>query len=252
MMKGLSFNQKLQILILTSHLTSVYALFWHFSWIGLLVGYIGWFLFKMIGTEIIAHRYYSHKAFETTNFWKRFLTFLHFFAGDGSLLAFVGVHRTHHAYCETEKDPHSPRYMNWADITYWLKPINMEMKFWRELVRDPVIRITHNYYFLIHFSIFGLFVLFNGIEYYGYVIGLPMALCLYSNLIINNFCHQKQNGYRNYETEDDTVNNKWIMWGMFGSGLHNNHHAKPNSWTIAHKKGEWDPIGWIIDRFVKV
>ncbi len=165
-MKVLSFNRKLQILIITAHLTAIYSILFHFSWIGLLVGYIGWFLFKMIGTEIGAHIYFTHKSYKTTKFWERILLFLHFFAGDGSLLAFIGVHRTHHRHCETEKDPHSPRYMNWADITYWLKPVHLELRYWRDWIKDPVIKYTHYYYFLIHFSILGIFILLDGVEYY--------------------------------------------------------------------------------------
>lgn len=250
-MKRITFNQKLHLLIITAHVSAMYAVFFNFSWSGLLIAYLGWFLFKMIGTEIGAHRYFTHKSFETSDIKKKLLLFLHFWAGDGSLLAFIGVHRTHHGYCDTDKDPHSPQYKSWLAITYWTSPINLQLKFIKDWASDPWIKFSHYHYFKIHFLVFLIFLIAGGIDLYGYLIGLPMVLCLYTNTIINILCHSSPLGYRNFHTPDQSNNSKIIMWLMYGCGLHNNHHANASSYTLKVRPDEIDPLGFIINKFFK-
>src|SRR6186713_132052 len=71
-----------------------------------------WYLSLFFQTFFL-HRYAAHKAFTMSKFWERvsyILTWL--FQGPNYLSPYgYGVmHRMHHAFADTENDPHSPKY----------------------------------------------------------------------------------------------------------------------------------------------
>jgi stearoyl-CoA desaturase (delta-9 desaturase) len=71
-----------------------------------------WFLSLFFHTFFL-HRFASHKMYETSKNWERFFylcTWL--FQGSSYLVprAYGVMHRMHHAYSDTEKDPHSPHF----------------------------------------------------------------------------------------------------------------------------------------------
>src|SRR5688572_12626327 len=76
-----------------------------------------WYLSLFFQTFFL-HRYASHKAFTMNKFTEKvFFVLTWIFQGSNYLSPFgYGVmHRMHHAYADTENDPHSPTY----DETIW-------------------------------------------------------------------------------------------------------------------------------------
>ena len=74
------------------------------------------------------HRYAAHKAFTMSPAWEKIFYVLTFiFQGSNYLSAYgYGVmHRMHHAFADTEEDPHSPKYstgifdMMWKTKTFY-------------------------------------------------------------------------------------------------------------------------------------
>jgi stearoyl-CoA desaturase (Delta-9 desaturase) len=58
------------------------------------------------------HRYVSHHQFSMSPGWERFFNWLTFVTQNSSYLnprGYAILHRMHHAYSDTEKDPHSPK-----------------------------------------------------------------------------------------------------------------------------------------------
>src|ERR1700756_4518416 len=71
-----------------------------------------WFLSLFCQTFFL-HRYSSHKMFTMNKFWERFFYLFTFLTQGSSFLnprAYAIMHRMHHAYSDTEKDPHSPLF----------------------------------------------------------------------------------------------------------------------------------------------
>ena len=63
------------------------------------------------------HRYGAHKMFNMSKFWENVffgLTYITFGSSFLSPRAYAILHRMHHAYSDTEQDPHSPH--NFADV----------------------------------------------------------------------------------------------------------------------------------------
>src|SRR5262249_40362125 len=63
---------------------------------------------------------------------------------------------------------------------------------------------------------------------------------------INSMSHTW--GYRNYETQEGSRNN--VIMAILAHGeWHNNHHAKPGSAKLGHRRWEVDPVWWVIRLF---
>src|SRR6478735_3840637 len=86
-----------------------------------------WYLSLFFQTFFL-HRYASHKAFTMSPFTEKvFFVLTWIFQGSNYLSAYgYGVmHRMHHAFADTEDDPHSPKYstgffdMMWKTKTFY-------------------------------------------------------------------------------------------------------------------------------------
>ena len=61
---------------------------------------------------------------------------------------------------------------------------------------------------------------------------------------VNSLSHMF--GYRNYDTDDHSMNNWFVAIISSGEGWHNNHHADQSSCTVQHKWWEFDLNYYII------
>ncbi|HJY23269.1 MAG TPA: hypothetical protein VJ279_10310, partial [Hanamia sp.] len=71
-----------------------------------------WF-FSLFFHSFFLHRFASHKMFTTSKNWERAFYLMTWFTQGSSYLvprAYAVMHRMHHAYSDTEKDPHSPHF----------------------------------------------------------------------------------------------------------------------------------------------
>jgi len=245
----LTFNNKFHLLQITTHLISIYVLIMFFDPIWLLGTYISWFLVKLIGGEIGAHRYFVHRSFKTTRPKEILLMILQWFNGEGSLLAWCGVHSQHHKYSDQELDPHSPQTKSIWKVVYWVDPININPKYVVRLAKDKMIMFQHNNYFLFHFLLLFVAVVTNNIKLYGYIVALPIVLTLYTNAVVDVLTHlYPKFGYRNFDLTDCSANlgGAW-KYILLGGELHHNHHANQTSYTNKVTEQEVDILGAIID-----
>ena len=71
-----------------------------------------WYL-SLFSQTFFHHRYAAHKMFTMNKFWERFFYLFSWIAQGSSYLTprpYAILHRMHHAYSDTEKDPHSPHF----------------------------------------------------------------------------------------------------------------------------------------------
>lgn len=222
------------------------------SWWLLLVSYFVFVLMCPIGVSTGLHRLLTHKSFKTSKFFERLLTLLSVYGTVGSSIAWVAMHRMHHAYSDTSRDPHSPYDNNkltfkkflhtWFGVGESTSAV-LPISFVKDLIKDPFHKFIHNHYFKILLSpLFVLFLIDPLMVIFLY--SIPATLTLHTTSIVNVLGHK--HGYRNYETKDHSTNS-WIA-NMFslGEGWHNNHHGKPNNPFTNEKWWEWDLIGIFI------
>jgi sn-1 stearoyl-lipid 9-desaturase len=215
------------------HILAIWALF-TFSWQNLLAAAVMWWIAGSWGIGMGYHRLLTHGGFKTPKWLEYFLTFCGTLALQSGALMWVTTHRIHHAFTETDKDPHSPRSGTyWAHIGWIFKgtaqnqPESAIKKYSPDLFKDKVHVALSKYYYvptivagLILFAIGGWSMVLWGIF-------LRIVWGWHSTWLVNSATHLW--GTRRFETRDDSRNNGLIAMITFGEGWHNNHHAHPRS-----------------------
>jgi len=223
------------------------------SFWGYVVVTLLWLHTTMMCVTLYFHRDQAHRSVDLHPAVRHFCRFWLWTNTGASTREWVAVHRKHHANCEQEGDPHSPRL-------FGLKKVLLEgSELYRASARDPETVekyskgcpndwLERNVYQHTHGSYMGVWLLFAiDLVLFG-VPGIIMLALQLSNMpflaagVINGLCHAK--GYRNFETDDDSTN-LWPL-GLFiaGEELHNNHHAFPTSARFSMRRHEVD-MGWL-------
>jgi stearoyl-CoA desaturase (delta-9 desaturase) len=234
----------------------VYAHFYglaDLSVLGYVIVTLLWLHTTMMSVTLYFHRDQAHRSVDLNAAVRHFCRFWLWMNTGASTREWVAVHRKHHAHCEQEGDPHSPRL-------FGLKKVLLEgAELYRAEARNPETVekyakgcpddwLENNVYHNSNGSYFGIWLMgIADLVFFG-VPGIIMLALQLSNMpllaagVINGLCHAK--GYRNFETDDDSTN----LWpiGLFiaGEELHNNHHAFPTSARFSMRRHEVD-MGWL-------
>ena len=67
------------------------------------------YLITTLGVEAGFHRYFSHRSFDASQPVKLFFALAGSMAAQGPVVFWVANHRLHHAFTDTDRDPHSPK-----------------------------------------------------------------------------------------------------------------------------------------------
>lgn len=178
--------------------------------------------------------------------------------------AYGVMHRMHHAYADTEKDPHSPIFdkdlfnMMWRTRLVYneidREEVEVKEKFkkgvpaWRafdKIAENNIVRVMWGVvYLLIYINL--------DAPLWTYFVLLPMQFLMspVHGVVINWFSHKY--GYRNFDVKDTSTNLMPIDFLMWGECLHNNHHKYGGRPNFAVKKWEFDPMYpciWVMEKF---
>lgn len=166
--------------------------------------------------------------------------------------AYAIMHRMHHAYSDTEKDPHSPHFIEdvWG-LMIKTKNIYLEyVKFkiepepafrdryptWAFIDRIGDLWITRSVFILLYITFYVIFA-----EYWWMFLLLPVHFLMGPiHGAIVNWCGHKY-GYSNHDNDDHSKNSLPLDFLMMGELFQNNHHKSPNSVNFANKWFEFDP-----------
>jgi sn-1 stearoyl-lipid 9-desaturase len=219
--------------IVIFHILAIWALF-TFSWTNLAVGLIVWWVAGSLGIGLGFHRQLTHRGFETPQWLKRFLAVCGSMALQGSPIDWVTTHRVHHAFCETDKDPHSPRHgtywahMGWVTVgTSQVNGEDVEKRFIPDLLKDDFLVALSKYWYVPTITLGVALGLIGGWSMVLWGVFLPTTLGWHFTWFVNSVTHVW--GSRRFETHDDSTNNALVAALSWGEGWHNNHHANPTS-----------------------
>jgi len=248
-------NWKIRALQVLSHIIFVYALLQGPSW-WWLASIAVYFVMFCVGVNIGVHRYFSHASFETHPIFEKFFGVAMCLASLGSPLAWAGMHRMHHRYSDSVKDPHTPlvnQQWSWGSAfrTYlglW-REYHASLRETQELRKMPLHKFLHFYYFAVIFSYIAILSLFgwNAVIYLYFV---PAVFSFHAASMIVTVGHMV--GDRPNPTRDQSRNNVVLHWLTFGEGLHNEHHAYPKNYI--YKSTSWyflDVPGLLIEYVFK-
>ncbi len=162
------------------------------------------------------------------------------------------LHRMHHAYADTPKDPHSPKYfsnlfsMMWhtkkafADIFH--NRMEVEKRFTKNLPDWPWLdKWGQSYVSRILFSLIyiGIYILFAPYWWLYFLIPIHILSGPIHGSIINWFAHKY--GKKTFEMNNTARNFMPLDVLMMGEDYHNNHHKFPSSANFGVKWYEIDP-----------
>jgi len=181
-----------------------------------------------------------------------------YLAFEGAPIWWSTMHRAHHHFVDTPLDPHSPRngllhaWWGWVLDRRYPEHINPELQS-KDLLKDPIYRfldqggdLTKSH--ALAAALNGLFRLAI-LSRFGWVPATASMLAgltvMQVPVMLNLFCHMTSLGYKNFKTDDDSVNVWWVAALAMGEGWHNNHHAFPGSAKSGLKPSEID-VSWMV------
>jgi stearoyl-CoA desaturase (Delta-9 desaturase) len=167
------------------------------------------------------------------------------------------MHRLHHAYADTENDPHSPSYShNLFDMMWKTKKIYHDIYLNKANIKPKFLVNIPNWVFLEKMASNWTSRLFWGVLYtlfywkfanhaWQYLL-LPIHFLMgpVHGVIINWFAHKY--GYINFKVNDTAKNLLPFDFLMMGESYHNNHHKLGGRANFGIKWHEFDPTYPII------
>ncbi|WP_150466612.1 acyl-CoA desaturase [Francisella sp. SYW-9] len=221
----------------TMHLACLAIFFVNYNITALLVFLIT-FSIRTFALTAGYHRYFSHKAFQTSRVFQFILALVGTWASQKGPLWWSGHHRYHHIHSDKETDMHSPKNGVFQAHVGWVfeaRSDDVDPKFIKDWVKYPEIvwldKYAHESFAL---YLVGLFILGSCISYFyptletsglAFVFwgGILSTVLLYhTTFSVNSICHIF--GSRDYQTTDNSRNNWLVALITFGEGWHNNHH----------------------------
>jgi len=205
-----------------------------------LFGFLWYQVIAIFGISVGLHRYFSHKQFQGSKTFEIVCLTLATIAGARSPLVWVGAHRIHHVYSDTDKDPHSPDYLG-----FWRVFLNLwnvdniwsfaHRKYIKDLIDNPRIMFFHRNWKIVYFLLSAITIMIS-IELFVTVMLIPLIISFFAYGLFNAGGHK--NG--------GPITNIWINILSAGEGFHDIHHNNPGQARL-HK---YDISGFIIERFL--
>lgn len=184
------------------------------------------------------HRYAAHQSFTMSKTTERITYVLTWLLQGSNYLSAYGygvMHRMHHAYADTEKDPHSPKYdenvftMMWRTKSIYQninkKRIDIDEKFTKnvpqwsnfdKIASSKISRIIWTILYII------FFLKFASVWWLWSFLPIIILMAPIHGVIINWYAHIY--GYTNFKVKDTSKNLLPFDFLMMGEAYHNNHH----------------------------
>jgi stearoyl-CoA desaturase (delta-9 desaturase) len=226
---------------------------WHYD---LTAAEIAFFVFYAFASSFSItlgyHRLFSHVAFKAAWPIRLFVLFFGGAAFEKSAMAWAALHRLHHRYTDTDRDPYNiKRGFFYAHVGWVLvKGRRYDYSIVRDLARDPMVAFQDRHY-VIWSHVSGLIIpLLVGawIGGWTYAILFPVAarifLVLNSAFCINSIAHTF--GDRPFDPKS-SARDHWLGVVLTnGEGYHNFHHRFPTDYRNGVRWYHWDPTKWLI------
>lgn len=215
-----------------------------------------WYL-SLFSQTFFLHRYAAHKMFEMSKFWEKFFYMFTYITQGSSYLsprAYAILHRMHHAYSDTEKDPHTPHHssnvfsMMWKTKKIYNDILNnrteSELRFTQNIPQWNLIeRLGDSWYSRLMWGTAYVlyYVWFVPADMWYLFLLLPIHFLMgpVHGAIVNWSGHMY--GYQNFDNNDKSRNSLPMDFLMLGELFQNNHHKFPNKVNFGMKKFEFDP-----------
>ncbi len=224
-----------------------------------------------ISVGIGSHRLWSHGSYKTKPWIEAIIMVVNSGTLQGPILAWASNHKKHHAYADTDKDPHTPvRYKDsklkgflWAHIGWMcvgdITAHNIDKSTMNTIGKSKILQWQlKNYTWFATFmnivptTIMG-WIAFDEISCQStlaglFCCGLGRALQQQMTFSVNSVCHML--GSRKY-ANDSSGDIWWLCFLLLGENWHNFHHAFGRDYRNGNKWYHFDVHKWIIALMAK-
>lgn len=182
----------------------------------ILLSYFCYMVAVTIGITYGYHRYFSHRNFKANTWQEIVMLYCGLLCGLRSPLGWVGVHRMHHEFADTEKDPHSAKFQPWYNILFSLWHIDtIPRKYIKDMIKNPRVVFFHKHRYTIYIANTILWYLLFGVN--ALVILSIIFLLAYLGFgVLNLFGHDAEG----------PANRLWVNIIAPFEGNHKDHHEE--------------------------
>ncbi|KAF2566359.1 hypothetical protein F2Q68_00023627, partial [Brassica cretica] len=216
----------------------------NYKWEALRFGMVLFAVVELSITFSYYHRNLAHRSFKLPKWLEYPFAYSAVFALQGDPMDWVSIHRFHHQFTDTNRDPHSPKegflfsHVMWIFDTFYIKYKCGRRNNVMDLKRQWFYRFLRKTIFLHVLMFWTVLYLYGGLPYLTYVGGVATAFGYHVTWLVNSACHIW--GSKSWKTKDTSRNVWWLSLFTMGESWHNNHHAFESS---ARQGLEW----WQID-----
>jgi stearoyl-CoA desaturase (delta-9 desaturase) len=222
----------------------------------ILIFFAGHWLASAFAQSFFLHRYASHGMFTMSKGWEKFWHLFTIIAQGPSYLnprGYAILHRMHHQFSDTEKDPHSPHHAkNFLDMMlktkheydkYAYGKVEVPKAFTENTPSWPAVdNLGQSWVFRIGagalYAFFYMAFVPEGMWYLYLLLPLHWLMGPIHGALVNWGGHMY--GYTNYKLKDESRNALPIDFLIGGELYQNNHHALGNRPNFAKRWFEID------------
>jgi sn-1 stearoyl-lipid 9-desaturase len=226
-----------------------------FSWSGVAVAIVIYYLTGGIGISLCYHRLLTHRSLAVPKWLERFFALLGTLALQGGPIEWVSTHRIHHAHADTEEDPHDAhRGLLWTHVDWLYHPnenrpnLIEQERYAKDLWADPFYRFLGPAHVPLQIALGVALFLAGGWSWLIWGIFVRLSVLYHVTWFVNSAAHRF--GYQTYKTDDRSTNCWWVGLLTWGEGWHNNHHAFPFSARHGMQWYELDPT-WLVIKLLR-
>jgi stearoyl-CoA desaturase (delta-9 desaturase) len=206
-----------------------------------------WFiLLKLAGIHMstFAHRSWCHRAWAPTKRWLNVLAIgIYTLLFNMPAIGFVALHREHHRFSDSDRDPHSPYYMNRWAVTFYPQ-FKMDPSYVADLIKDRDHMWFTKHYWSINLAWFLVLFLIS-----------PAWLALWLAFVAAfgiTARHVNNLGHNDLVNKRSTNSFLWSIFYIDGEPWHANHHDDPRDWRFGRKWWQLDASKYLIWSLTKV
>jgi len=195
--------------------------------------------------SICLHRYFAHRAFETSRFVRFILGVCSCFAFQGGPLWWGRMHLRHHKFCDRKEDPHSISHAGfWYAFLGWsMNPqnyIELSAEASHGIVQKHSyeIELVEQFFFVPPIVACVLYATFAGYTNMIFLLLLPMTICRLVTALFNVEYHPAKEDSQ----ECQSIDNSRLLAQLVGESKHKHHHTHPRR---MHRP-DWDFPYWLV------
>ena len=201
------------------------------------ISFIFWYIIAIVAISGGYHRFYSHNSFSTYSWYPYMVNILALFSGAGPVLTWAATHRQHHAYSDTEDDPHSTFIKGICTVYFntWGYTAKIQRKFVTSLLKDKLLVWFYRHYFKLTILIIIILYIINPLLMI-FMYCMPVVFAFHGYSLLNVLGHK-----------DGKPCNSWIANILTaGEGWHGNHHSDSKNYCIGRTWWQFDPTAYFI------